>query len=496
MSLDPRTPVLVGIGVAEQRCDDPEEALEPFELMAVALETAADDAGSRRLLTEADSIRVPRGFWEYSDPGRLVAGRVGARRVRTVLAEIGILQQTLMSDALRAIARAEERVVLITGAEAKYRALRASIAGVELRDTPQTDVEPDVRLQPDDPLWDDIEWDRGLMMPVHFFTVIENALRFHQGLSLDAHRDEIAALWAGFSRVAAGNPHAWSRVPLSAEEIRDPSATNRMIAFPYTKLHNAQWNVDQAAGLILCSVETARTHGIPRDRWVFPLSATESNHVVPLSARTELHRCPGIATAGGRALELAERTVNDIGHVDLYSCFPAVVRVFAGELGLGFDRPLTVTGGMTFAGGPLNNYVLQATARMVEVLRADPGSTGLVTAISGYINKYGCSLWSTEPPANGFQVADLTAEVARNAQTRRLVAEYEGPATVVGYTVIYGGTDPVKGIAVCDLPDGTRTVADTDDPGLTSAMTTEEFCGRNVVVGAGGKLISAGGVSA
>lgn len=493
MALNPRTPVLVGIGAVQQRLEDPADSLEPFELMVAALEAAAEDAGSRRLLAGASSVRVPVGFWRYSDPGRLIADRIGADAATTVLAEIGVLQQTLLSEACTAIAAGDEEIALVTGGEARYRALRASITQVEVGDTPQAEVEPDVRLKFADALWDEIESSRGLVMPVHFFSVIESALRFHQGLGLDRHRDQVAALWARFSEVAAGNPHAWNPTPVSAAEIRNPSPKNKMLAFPYTKLHNAQWNVDQAAGLILCSVETARAHGVPRDRWVFPLSATESNHVVPLSARADLHRHPGVSIAGRRALELANLTPERVDHVDLYSCFPAPVRVFADQLGLGLDRPLTVTGGMTFAGGPLNNYVFQATARMAEILRDDPGRTGLVTSLSGFISKQGFGVWSTDPPPKGFQFEDLSREVAREIETRPLVAEYRGTATVAGYTVLFAGADPIKGIAVCDLPGGARTVAATEEPDLASAMVAEEFCGRSVVLSAGGKLVSAEG---
>ena len=190
---------------------------------------------------------------------------------------------------------------------------------------------------------------------------------------------------------------------------------------------------------------------------------------------------------------MAGRAVEEIAHVDLYSCFPAPVEVFARELGLGLDRPLTVTGGMRFAGGPLNNYVLQATARMAEVLRDDPGSTGLVTSLSGILTKQGFGVWSSEPPARAFGYADLTEAVARSTATRTLVSDYEGPATVAGYTVIYIGADPVKGIAVCDLPNGARTVASSEDRALALAMTTDDLCGRDVAVGAGGALLAAPG---
>ena len=298
MPLDPRTPVLVGIAAIQQRIDDPADAKEAFELMADALEAAADDAGSRRLLEDADSIRVPRGFWQYSDPGRLVADRIGAQRARTTLAEIGVLQQTLLSDACAAIAAGREEIALVTGGEAKYRELQGKKQGVAVEDTPQTDVAPDSVLEPKEPLIDDLEMERGLMMPVRAFAVMDSALRFDEGQDVAAHQDEIASLLADGSRIAARNPHAWRRTSLSAEEIRTVSPRNRMLSFPYAKLHNSDWNVDQAAGLILCSVETARALGLAEERFVFPVAATESNHVVPISAREQLHRSPGAAIAG------------------------------------------------------------------------------------------------------------------------------------------------------------------------------------------------------
>jgi len=496
MNPNPRTPVLVGIAAVDQRREDPTDSREAFELMVAALEAAADDAGSRGLLREASSIRVPRGFWRYSDPGRLVAERIGADRARTLLAEIGVRQQTLLSDACRAIAAGEEEVALVSGGEAKYRELRGRITGVAVSETSQHGVAPDVKLEPREPLFDDLEAQRGLMLPVRAFAVMENALRFHEGLGTEAHRDEIARLLAGFAEIASTNPHAWKRVPDSFEEIRTPSAANRMLAFPYSRLHSSDWNVDQAAGLVLCSVEKARAHGVPRERWVFPVSATESNHVVPLCAREELYRCPGAAIAGARALALAGKTVEQVAHCDLYSCFPAPVRVLARELGLRGEVPLTVTGGMPSAGGPLNNYVLQATVRMAEVLRQDPGSAGLVASISGFMNKVGFAIWSGDPPSEGFRFEDSTGEVAARSGRRALVADCDGPARVVSYTVVYSGDEPVAGIAVCELPDGSRTIATTSDAALALAMTSEEFCGRSVTLAPGGVLVRADGARA
>ena len=97
--VDDRTPVLVGVGAVRQREDDPAAALEPVALMAQALQRAADDAGAPALLARADRILIPRGFWDYADPARLVAERVGAVSARTLVAEIGVLQTTLLAEA-------------------------------------------------------------------------------------------------------------------------------------------------------------------------------------------------------------------------------------------------------------------------------------------------------------------------------------------------------------------------------------------------------------
>ena len=486
--MGPHTPVLVGIGAILQRLDDPSEAREAFELMVDALEAAADDAGSRGLLTEADSIRVPRGFWDYSDPGRLVADRIGAKGARTTLAEIGVLQQTLLSDACRAIASGEESIALVTGAEAKFRELRAKKTGVEVTSTAQTDVAPDSVLVPHEPLIDELEMQRGLMMPVRAFAVMESALRFRDGASIDDNRDEIARLWSDASRIAADNPHAWKRTPVSFEDVREVGPANRLQSFPYAKAHSSDWNVDQASALILCSVERARALGLPESGWIYPLAATESNHVVPVTAREALDRSPGAEVAGARVLTLADVTIDAVDELEIYSCFPAPTRVFQRALGVASDRPFTVTGGMAAAGGPLNNYVLQATIRMAEVLRRGPGSTGLVTSISGFMNKVGYGLWSTEPPASGFRFEDVTDEVAAASPARELAADYEGPARVLGYTVAYLGDAPLEGVAVCETPDGRRTIGISRDPGLMDAMMSRELCGTTVRVDADGAM--------
>lgn len=481
MQIDPRTPVLVGVGALTQKSDDPRAALEPIELMIAACERAANDAGAHELLRRADSIRVPRGFWDYADPGRLIAQRIGAS-ARTQLAEIGVLQTTLFGDAVRAIASGEEDVVIVSGGEAKYRALRAQMDGVEAPQTQQLGVEPDSVLRPAQEIWSQREADLGLLMPVNQYSIMENALRYAEGLSLEQHRREIAEMWAEFSRVAADNPDAWSRKAVRADEIAAASERNRMLAFPYTKLHNSQWNVDQAAALIFCSVATAEAAGIARDKWIFPLAVVESNHMLPLSQRAEMHRSYGFRVAAARALELAQLRIEEVSHFELYSCFPIAVRMQQRDLGLPPGRALTMTGGMAFAGGPLNNFVLQAAVKMVQILRRDGSGCAMVNAVSGMLTKQGVSLWSTRPPAAACRFEDVAAEVRALTKTCEVIDGYQGAATVASYTVLYDNGLPARAVYVCDIADGRRTLAASDTSDMVHEGTQREMCGRKVSI--------------
>ncbi len=485
-NINPRRPILVGISAVQQKSKPIKDLLEPWQLMAEAARQAAADANSDKLLKAVDLVLVPEGTWSYIDPGRLISEAVGATRARTVLAKVGIPQQSLLSRACSDIAAGKAEAVLVTGGEAQYRTIVAGKAGIELVDTNQANVQPDEILDPDGELLSQHELSCGLMMPVGFYAIMENALRHHLGQDIESHRDEISVMYERCSRIASQNPNAWSTEPMTAGLIRNPSPTNRMLAFPYTKCHSSQWNVDQAASLLFCSVGKARELGIPENKWIYPLSAAESNHMAFLSERRELYRCIGAAVAGKRALYLAGKTPEQIEHLEMYSCFPVAVRMYAREMGFPLSRQMTVCGGMSFAGGPFNNFVFQSLVRLCEVLRKDPGSTGLLSCVSGIATKQGISLWSMEPSAPEFRFEDVTDEVRSATEVCEVVSHYEGQGTIAGYTVIYGKEAPERGIVICDIPDGKRHLAYTLDQALMEQMTCEEFCGKTVVIRADG----------
>ncbi len=488
MPPDPRAPVLVGVAQLAQRPDDPRDGAEPLVMMVDAARRAAEDAGSAALLERADSVRVSRGAWHYDNAPGALAERIGAAGAETVQSPFGgNMVQTAVNQTARQIAAGEHDVVLLAGAEHGLSQARARKAGIELEYTPTRGV-PDRLLVPDKPMVHEAEIARRVFRPVQIYPMFENAIRHRRGESLERHIERVSELWEGFNRVARGNPDAWLREAYDAKAIRTPSPDNRMVGWPYPKLMNSNNAVDQAAALILCSVEAARRAGVPEERWIFPHAGTDASDPLMVSHRLDFHSSPAIRLAGRRVLELADVEAGGLDHVDLYSCFPSAVQVAAEELGLGFDRPLTVTGGLTFGGGPLNNYVMHAIARMAELLRASPGQRGLVTGNGGYLSKHAFGVYSSEPPAAGFRHEDLQAEVDAFGR-REAVVDHDGPVTIESYTVLYGEDGPDQASAACLLEDGRRTWAVSSDPELMAAMVGEEFCGRPARIDGRGTLL-------
>ena len=156
--------------------------------------------------------------------------------------------------------------------------------------------------------------------------------------------------------------------------------TNRMVSFPYPKLCTANMQVDQGAAFIVCSAAAARAAGVPEERWVFPLAGADGNDHWFISERPELHRSPAIRLAGAAALRAGRA-----GHRRHRLGRPLLVlprrwcRWRPASSGLALDdpdRPLTLTGGLTFGGGPGNNYTSHGIAQAVGALRERTGQRG------------------------------------------------------------------------------------------------------------------------
>ena len=482
--LDPRTPVIVGVGQTTRHPATAAETASPADLMAEASRRAASDSGAA-LLPAVDSVRVVEQMtWRYVNAAAEVARLVSASPRQTVLTTVGgNSPQLLVSETCRSLQAGELDVALLCGAEAIHsrRLARREEVVLDWAKQPPETPEPDLVLGIDLPGTSAEEQSRSLLMPTQVYPIFENALRAAAGETIDEHQRRISELWARFSAVAATNPYAWSPELRTAEELRTVGPANRMVGFPYTKLMNANLQVDQAAAIIMCSAEAASAAGVPRDRWVFPHAGANAHDHWYISNRWSLCASPAIA-ACGRALTAATGVaIDDIAHVDLYSCFPSAVQIGAAALGFPLDDPgrsPTVTGGLTFAGGPGNNYVTHSIATMVSVLRADPGSWGLISALGWYATKHSLGLYSTRPPSAPFSLREVQDEVDP-LPSRAVDVTYAGPVTIESSTVIYGRDGATElGIVACLTPTGTRAWANTRRPDLMKLLVTEETAGR------------------
>ncbi len=489
MSLDPRTPVLVGYGQINQR--EESATTEPVDLMERAARAAADP----RVLAAVDAVRIVNLLsWRYRDPGLLLAQRIGAPGALTRYTGIGgNVPQSLVNQACMDIQQGRNDVVLIAGGETWRSRTRLRARGEKLVGTVQDESVPlppgaDDEFLMAGPTEIRITLDR----PAYVYPMFEQALRIASGEPALEHRRRIGQLWARFSEVARDNPHAWSRTACTAEQIWQPGPDNRMISWPYTKLMNSNNMVDQGAALILTSAEKAAALGIPRERWVFPYAGTDAHDTYLIGERARFDGSPAIRLAGRRVLELAGRGIDDVDLVDLYSCFPCAVQVAADELGLPTDdarRPLTVTGGLTFAGGPWNNYVSHSIATMAERLTAQPGAVGLVSANGGYLTKHSFGVYGTEPPIGGFRWEDVQSAVDAEPT---VVAEdgWAGVGTVETWTTPFTreGTAEKTFLAV-RTPTGSRALAVITDPSQAAASVTEDIAGAKATVGADGVAV-------
>ena len=488
--IDPRTPVLIGVGQITQRSPDP-GCGDPASLAVTALRRAADDSGAgAQLLNRADAVfAVACTSWQYRDMAAVVAERLGITGVATAQSSPfgGDGGQLVVNEAAAAIAAGEYDTVLVTGAEAGATQAAAQRAGVELSWPRQgSEIAPTRSIGIDKPANNDAETAAGLLAPINMYALLESANRHRLGRSRAEHDAAVARLWSRLSAVAAGNEYAWQPEEVDADRIAAVGPDNRMISTPYTKLECANLTVDMASGIVVCSAAAAQEAGVAQDKWIFIHAGASGHDEWFASERAELAASPAIATLGRTVLEHTGIGVDALTHVDLYACFPVAVQIAARELGLPIDdpaRPLSVTGGLTFGGGPGNNYGGHAVATMVQRLRAEPGTYGLASSLGWYVTKHALGVYSSVPPVQPYRhlrpiIDNPPARPARNG--------YDGPAVVEAYTVPYGRDgEPEAAVVSLIEPAGARILVRVTDTELIAELTGDDLLGLPVTVSDG-----------
>jgi acetyl-CoA C-acetyltransferase len=486
-------PVLVGVGQSLSQWDGsagPAGAPSPLSLMVDASKQALADTGAANVAGAIDTIAVVRIFEDSvrgaphphghntNLPGTL-ARDLGASPAHLIYEVVGGQSpQALVNEMAAKVFEGEIECALISGSEANRASKGARRHGVEINWADSADADYDDRGAGPMMLSRE-EIKHGIVAPAYFYALFENAIAAREGRSRSQHRKAMAELFQPFSAVAAKNPYSQFPVEHSVEFLSTPSKANYEYADPFLKWFIAQDAVNQGAAAIVMSSSKADELGIAEDKRVYLHGAGEGADDF-ISLRPRLDGSFAMEAAISRALEQSGKATADMAHFDLYSCFPCAV--FSSTQALGVDwktdkRPLTLTGGLPFFGGPGNNYSLHGIAEMVAKLRGDAGSFGLVLANGGWMTKEAVGVYSTVKPAEFTPVA----RYARPTEEVDLCAD-SCVAKLETFTVTHGKEGPDKGIIFARLPDGRRALANASPAALAVLREDESPVGRSVKI--------------
>jgi acetyl-CoA C-acetyltransferase len=455
-----RIPVLVGIGEITDRPKEITDGLEPLALLVEALRRAEADSGAR-LLGEISSLDIVNFLsWRYRDPEKLLASRLGIQPKHAYYGPVGGESPIrYLHEAAQRIARGECQVAAVCGAEAQSTATRAQRAGITLPWTPFAhDVEEPKRGAA---FQKPAAVKLGVFRPVSVYPFYEAATAAHWGQTPREAMAESGSLWSAYSEEASENLNAWLKRRFTPEEITTPSADNRLIAWPYTKLMVANPTVNMGGALLMTSLAKARAAGIPEQRLIHIVggaSAEEPRDYLERDQFVESHAQNAVLKA---VTDLAGGDAKAFDAIELYSCFPCVPKMARRTLGLGADVKPTVTGGLTFFGAPLNTYMTHAACAMVRKLRED-ATLGLLYGQGGFVTKHHALVLSRR--ASGEPLAQATSvqsEADRNrGAVPPFVTDASGPATVESFTALYGRDNAIEhGVVMARTPDNARALA-------------------------------------
>lgn len=454
-----RIPVIIGIGELIDRPADPQQGLEPLEMLLRCVASADADAGGG-WLRRIDTLRVVNQIsWAYRDLAGLLAKRLRLRNAESIYGPVGgETPIRMMLDAAVDIARGDSEVALLCGAEALKTVMALHAKGIK---PAWTDEDPGYQLPKAEDFVTRLAARYGLTNPIHVYPLYDNATRAAWGQTYAEAQHESGTIWANMSRAAAANPYAWSGKPMSAADIVTPSENNRPVAHPYQKFMVAQNGVNQAGAILMTHRDVARAMGVPEERIVYVWSGAGAHEPYDFLARDRLDHAPAMDQVLKRTRELNGVATQDIDLFELYSCFPCVPKLARRSLGLAADAQLSVTGGLTFFGGPGNNYMTHAITAMVRALRAGQGSVGLLYGNGEYVTKHHAAIIAMAPPQHPVCNENLQATVdAQYGAIPELVENYEGPCVIETCTVTFTKKgEPDRGVVVARTPDGKRLVA-------------------------------------
>lgn len=476
VTADLRQPVIVGVGQLRANRDRTVDAArEPLDLLVEALRLAATDAGVPALLQHADAVHAVKvTSWSYDGLAAKVGAAVGAQPRTCVDTGLGgHLPVRLLDQAAARIWAGDSEVALLVGGEAQATVSLLGRAGVD----PVADL--GWSADPGGPPAFDLDelgapgmQAAGLLAPTRVYPLYENRLQADLGLTPQQGADWSAQLYADLSAVAAAHPAAWQQERLTPEQVGRVTASNRMVCEPYPLALNAMPHVDHAAAVIVTSLGAARRHGLAEEALVHVWGGAGTDDVPDVLSREGFGSSPALAAALDRCLGQAGTTADRLDLVDVYSCFPVVPKLAGLHLGLPRDATLSVTGGHSSFGGPLNSYSVHALATMAQRLR-DGAELGLVHANGGYLTYQHAVLLGRRPHPDGYvgrpDPDRLTP--SRTTSLAAVPADGESIAVVVETATVEHDRAgaPAQAFVVARTADGQRLAACTPRGDAASA---------------------------
>ncbi len=446
---------------------------------------AATDVGvNRDVLAAVDHLALVHcQSWAYDHPVDRLAERIGLEhtfRTESILA--GTSPQRLIDEAAARMLRGEASVALVVGGEALAtrkamdRAGEVPVWSHPHPSPPSLPVDLDQWYLP-------TELAHGVLPAWLTFALLEQARWAALGGGSTVRRD-LGAVVARLNAVATANPDAWFRESRSEAEIVTPGPDNRRIATPYTKRMTAFIDVDMAAANILVTKAVADAWSVPDEHRVYLRGWGFARDAVHIAARTSLSSSAGMRTATSEALGASGFHIDEIDVFDLYSCFGSAVQFARDALSIAPDdpRPISMTGGLPYHGGPSSNYVSHSISHVVDHLRAHPDQAGMTTGVGMHMTKHVAAVWSSRPGPLGVGIdhGDQRWDAEPSAGDRTVVDRADGEATIAAASVIDSSEGlPVKVVAICEFPSGDRCYATTDIPEVIDAVATDQWVGRS-----------------
>lgn len=469
------------VGTARHTWRDSDVAPEPLEMWEFVARQAFDDVGTdAEVLGALDHLAVVHTqSWTYDDPVRRLGERLGRDDLPGTTSLIaGTSPQRLLDQAAAAMMRCEIGAALVVGAEAQATLRRLAAIG----ETPQWSHPDPAPVQIEDSLKEwylPTEIRHGVLPAWLTFALLAQARWATRGATaLD--RLSMYEVLSGISTVAAANPDSWLPVAHSAARLATADADNRAIATPFTKLTTAFPFVDMAAANLLVTEDIADRWGVPAERRVHLRGfgfARDASHV---AARSSLSSSPAMRQAFGDALAMARLDVEEIDVFDLYSCFGSAVQFARDALDLADDdvRPVSVTGGLPYHGGPGSNYMGHSISTLVDHLRAHPEQVGMVTGIGMHMTKHVAGIWAVDPGESVLPDHDEPQRTVLPEQTDapEVVDDATGPVTVEAASAVHAPDGSATHVvAIARLADGSRCYATSDDSDTISVVLNGEW---------------------